>query len=374
MKICLAICMAILLIPYSVAAAGIPVMIENVNNHNAASDSDSFSFVVWGHPRGAHDGSPQLYLEEILERIADLDPDLLIITGDMISGGASRSKLLDPAIILSDWENFDKRLNELGIPVLRTPGNHDVNNFTTRDIYLKRYRKPPYAVTVRGSRLIFLDSVGIDQRKNDQGRYWSFQGLPFDEAQIDFVKKELANQDNFDHLFFFWHHTRFWSDSGSSWWKDVHPRLKGGKTRAIFTGDPIQKYLYENYDGIHYIASAVFETPEIKWLYRHPETKPGWGTFTQLDNIQYAVVSKESLSFQTIVVGATQNKGLSPRYWESYEANLNWRQRLAETFKSYINRFRHLVFFAGVWGIFWVSMGITIGYVWFRFKRQRTRK
>jgi len=369
LRIFLLICIAVLLMPYGVDAAQSATVSPPVSDSSAVADNDSFSFVVWGHPRGPKDGDPPLYHEEILARITALGPDLLIITGDMISGGASRSKPFDPEIIRSDWVYFDQLLDTLGIPVLRSPGNHDVNNFATRDIYLERYQKPPYALTFQGSRFIILDSVGIDQRKNDAGRYWHFQGLPFDKAQLDFIKTEIANQDQFEHLFFFWHHTRFWSDSNSNWWQDIHPLLKNGKTRAIFTGDPIQKYLYENHDGIHYVASSVFETHPIKWLLKHPGTKSGWGVFRQLDNLQYVRVEQDSVTLQTIVVGETQNKALSPGFWETYEARLNWRQRFVEIAKQHIVRFRHLLMVATVWAIAWMLIGMMIVILYSRFKR-----
>lgn len=345
---------------------------SEISIDNTTKGEDLFSFVVWGHPRGATDGSPPLYFDEILSRISELDPDLLIITGDIVSGGASRSKPLNPDLILSDWEYFDDNVEKLGIPVFRTPGNHDVNNFTTRDIYLKRYRKPPYAITFNESRFIFLDSVGIDQRKNDNSRYWYFLGLPFDESQINFVKKEITNQGNYKHIFFFWHHTRFWSDPNSSWWKDVHPLLKNGKTRAIFTGDPEKKYLYENHDGINYIASALFETPEIKWFTTHPETKSGWDTFKQLDNFQYVKVKNNSVIIQPIVVGSKENKGLSPRYWTKIKSSLNWRQRLVNDINSYLTRFRYLFFLSAAWAAIWLAIGVLISILWFRRKKNYT--
>lgn len=328
---------------------------------------DSLSFVVWGHPRGPTDGSKPLYLDEILGRIAELDPNFIVVTGDVVSGGASRSKPLNPDLITSDWEFFDRSIEEkLGIPVYRTPGNHDVNNFTTRDIYLKRYRKPPYAITVNDSRLIFLDSVGINQRKNDRGRYWDFQGLYFDKPQLEFIKNEIARQDAYHHVFFFWHHTRMWSKTSSPWWKDIHPLLKGGKTRAIITGDPIKKYMYDNHDGIHYICSSILETPPVSWLKNNPGTKAGWDVFRQLDNIQHVIVNADDVEYRTIVVGALQNEGLSPSYWESYYSSLNWKNRMLDTFKKYLVRPRHLLLAISAGAFIWIIIGLLTGYFLFR--------
>ena len=113
----------------------------------------SFSFMVWGHPKTS-DGKKPLHFEEILATVVDWSPNFLVITGDAING--MWGKQVDPDIIITDWERFDDGVTKLGIPVYRVPGNHDVHNFITRDIYYQRYQKVPFAITFRDSRFIFF--------------------------------------------------------------------------------------------------------------------------------------------------------------------------------------------------------------------------
>ena len=87
-----------------------------------SKDNKSFSFVVWGHPRGRTTGDPPLHFEEILQQIAELKADLVVITGDAIHGMWGKES--DPVIIRKDWEIFDAGLSKLKIPIYRLPGNH----------------------------------------------------------------------------------------------------------------------------------------------------------------------------------------------------------------------------------------------------------
>ena len=169
---------------------------------NALSEDDrSFSFAVLGHPRGKTSGELSMYFEEIIERIAELNPDFLIITGDIIYG--FMGKLTDPDVIRAEWEKFDTGISRLGIPVYRLPGNHDVHNNITRDIYIERYSKVPFAFTFKRSRFILLDTVGIEQQVKGDRKIWKGGSQPFNEKQLNFIRKEVNQQEDYNHLFFF---------------------------------------------------------------------------------------------------------------------------------------------------------------------------
>ena len=145
----------------------------------------SFSFIVWGHPRGKSDQAEPLHFKEVLDRVAELEADLLIVTGDVIMGGPSEPSAEGIEGVRAAWDRFDAGVSRLGIPVYRVPGNHDVHSFATRDLYLERYTKPPFAFSFRGSRFILLETVGIDQRGQGDGTsQWGPNPLPFDDAQL----------------------------------------------------------------------------------------------------------------------------------------------------------------------------------------------
>lgn len=101
----------------------------------SSTDQTEFSFVVIGHPRGGSDNEPFYQLDELVHQVAQLEPDLVVITGDMIFGdwfepGADRGRITE------HWDRFDAAWDELGVPIYRVPENHDINGPVTRDIYI----------------------------------------------------------------------------------------------------------------------------------------------------------------------------------------------------------------------------------------------
>lgn len=315
------------LMVFSGFSAAQDIVFRSSSTQSISSDSTSFSFIVWGHPRGEYDRDPPLNIDELVELVHELEPDFVVITGDMINGriGANPTKEL----IHEDWDYFDANIKKLGVPVYRLPGNHDVNNFLTRDVYFERYPRLPYSFTYKNSKFILLDSHGIDQRNNDSRRYWGAAATPFEANQINFIKQEMESQDNFAHIFFFMHHTTPWSESDSIWWRDIHPLLVGGKTRAVLSGDTGylpkgMKFAHIEQDGIHYILNNTFVARTIDVFRKRPK-RFHWCNSGQLDNIEYIQVEGDTIQFRTYVLGALSKKNLSWRYWEE----------VAKVYKSY---------------------------------------
>jgi hypothetical protein len=324
--------------------------IDNLNQQN-----ESFSFVVWGHPKRG-DGYPALHFEEILDRILELKADFLVITGDVINGMYGKSP--DPEIIRADWDHFDEGVKKLKIPVYRLPGNHDVSNFITRDIYLEKYNHPPYAFTYGRCRFILLDTIGIDQRKQDGNPNWYPQKLPFDDTQLTFIRNEIIKQDNYNHIFFFMHHVFPYRMPSGFWWRDVHPMLKGGKTRIVFAGtpgNPMYKYDHFEQDNIHYILSCTFPPTSIKRV--KEEIIRGdvdhEAMNHQPDNLQFVRVTGNHFTVRTIVVGEWDKKSmLSSRFWLKAR-QFGWRDR--------IRVYKHEILNPSVVNFLWLGGGLGVG-------------
>jgi hypothetical protein len=343
---------------------------------NTVEKRDSFSFIVWGHPRVGR-GKPPLHFEEILDRISELDVDFVVVTGDVIAG-TYKNVAIDKDSINSQWEMFDERLKSLGIPVYRVPGNHDVSNFITRDVYLERYTRPPFALTYKGSRLIFLDTIGIDQQTQDGSPNWKPQELPFDDAQLRFIRNEIKKQDSYNHIFFFMHHVQRWREPSGLWWRNVHPMLKGGKTRAVFSGtpgNPGYKYDHIEEDNIHYINSCTFQALSIRWYklkkYRNQVIEP---FHRQPDNLQLVRVDGDKYTIRTIVVGEWNTPTLSSRFWLKVEQPLDRigrRERLRHLFHEVFKPFRRLSLSHLIWGLGGLLAGALIVSFW---KRRRLRR
>jgi len=342
---------------------------------NPLGQNESFSFVVWGHPKRG-DGKTPLHFEEILDRISELKADFLIITGDVING--MWGKRIDPKVIRGDWDRFDEGVKKLGIPVYRLPGNHDVHNFATRDIYFERYPKPPFAFTYKMCRFILLDTVGIDQRTKDGNPDWNPQELPFSDSQLAFIRNEIEQQNKYHHIFFFMHHETPWRKPSGYWWKEVHPMIKGGTTRAVFSGnpgDPSYKYDHHEQDGIHYIQSCV--APDFYRIKRHYwELKLGNPSIEamhhQPDNLQFVRVQGDKFKIRTIVVGEWATMGLSTRFWAEFRQPSGLKENLKFYVRKGLYSFRTLSFGNLIWGGVGLLIGLLGAVFWQRWRLRRT--
>ena len=335
-----------------------------------AGTEASFSFIVWGHPRGADDKDPPLHLEDFHRLVKTLGPDFILITGDMIQGRIGRIEE-QKQFIESDWDYFDQCVKRLHVPIFRLPGNHDVSNKTTSDIYSKRYPQPPYSFSHKGSRFILLDSIGIKQRQQDNSPYWGHEAKPFDREQLQFIKAELTNQNKYNHLFFFMHHTSPWSETESFWWDDVHPLLVNGKTRAVFSGDnpSYMKFAHIEQDGIHYLLNNTFPARTLQSYKKWPK----WSACgqRQMDNVQFVQVNGNEVQYKTHVIGEMNTESLSWRYYEKVDQYLySWQREFVNKLQEkYFYRLKNIVLVFAVWGGVFFLFGILFTSIFLRFKK-----
>ena len=350
------------------AAADVAASAPSPVTRDSASEDRPFSFVVWGHPRGAKPGDPPYHGEEIVDRIKELKADLLIMTGDMI-WGAVYEPTVGPDDLRADWDRLDAAVATLGIPVHRVPGNHDIHNFMTRDVYLERYPKPPTAFTYANCRFILLDTVGIDQRSVNADAYWGSPGLPLDAGQLEFLRKEMQQQEGYRHVFIFMHHSSWHGQGSQHWWDDVHPILRGTKTRAVFNGNPRRlKYMHSERDGIHYIQSSQLRPPSPRKARYFMES---WPLVAHPDTIQHVRVDGDRVRYDTIMVGAFDSRGLSPDYWEKVDRSPGPADLLAVTFHRKFRHPKQLLVGGAVAGGTCFLLGASVAALWMRRRARR---
>lgn len=298
----------------------------NENSYNGYTKKTSYSFVVWGHPRNGF-GEPPLHFEEILKLFSELKPDLIFITGDVVEGGnllylrnkKTPHEKADLETINKDWDRFQAEMDKLNIPYYISPGNHDIYNIKTRDIFISRFKKVPFSLKFKDSLFILLDSTGIHNIGTDDEAFTG-EAKPFTGAQIEFIKKELERQNDYSHIFFFMHNTKQWAYSDGFWWRDIHPLLTGGRTRAVFSGNPDGykfKYAYRICDKIYYIQSCTYPVYSPSSTAKSIPNRKAMAK--QLDNIQLVKVDGDDLKIETIPVGALSAKGVNRAYWEKVE-------------------------------------------------------
>lgn len=217
-------------------------------------------FVVLGHIRGDASRGLSPRLTELLDRVRRIRPEFVLLTGDIIWGDV-QDEVTDPTSLERQWNEVDSALATLGVPVFRVPGNHDISDGVSRDLYARRYGLPPQTVRIGPSRILLLSSTWIPP-VGDTGKRRYIRGHPLDPEQIEFLRRELASPPGAArHTFVAMHHLLWWDPDDGPWWREVHPLLAQAGVRAVFTGDygPLKFSTVER-DGVRYYQTSI-ETP-----------------------------------------------------------------------------------------------------------------
>lgn len=280
-----------------------------------AADS-AYSFVVVGHVRRDRTGGmlhPRL--GELIERIRSLSPDLVFLTGDMVWGDVD-SNPADPAEVEREWQALDSALATLATPVHRVPGNHDISDLGTRDLYFRRYGPLPRVLEFRGSRFVLLSSAWIppdgDTRHNPFVR-----PAALDSAQVHFLRSELAPPRRFEHTFVFQHHMLWW-EPDAAWWREVHPVLTQAGVDAVFAGDygPL-KFSFTEKDGLRYYQSSIEGDVKLGIVRELISSRL---LEQQFDNFLHVTVRGPRVDVEVRTVGETSSGKFTPEHWR--EVNL----------------------------------------------------
>ncbi len=270
-----------------------------------------FSFAVVGHLRGNSD--PELYprIDELVAELRRLKPDLLFLTGDLIWGSVPQA-LTDSATVAAQWDRLDQKLSVLGIPVYRVPGNHDIHDPVTRDVFFGRFGALPRTVSFRGSRFFLLNST-FTPRGNEPVPLAMKLGktVRLDSAQVGFVRRELERQAA-AHDFLLMHHV-LWFEDDAPWWTEMHPTLAAHGVNAVFTGDlgPAM-YTHMIRDSVEYFRSVLNATSDkplkvgaVEALLRT----------LQFESFLLVTVNGPEVSYQVHTVGALTSDAFSPSRW-----------------------------------------------------------
>jgi 3',5'-cyclic AMP phosphodiesterase CpdA len=280
-----------------------------------AADS-TYSFVVVGHVRRDRTGGilhPRL--GELIERIRRLDPDLVFLTGDMVWGDVD-SNPANVAEVEREWQVLDSALATLATPVHRVPGNHDISDLGTRDLYFRRYGRLPQVLEFRGSRFVLLSSAWIppdgDTRHNP-----FIRPAALDSAQVEFLRSTLGPPGRFAHTFVFQHHMLWW-EPDAAWWREVHPLLTQAGVDAVFAGDygPL-KFSFTEKDGLRYYQSSIEGDVKLGIVRQLMSSRL---LEQQFDNFLQVTVRGSRVDVEVRTVGETSSGKFTPEHWR--EVNL----------------------------------------------------
>lgn len=267
---------------------------------------------VVGHVRG--DADPELleYLDELLDEVARREPDVVVLTGDLIWGDVN-SRTTDLPAVRASWEALDAALERLDAEILRVPGNHDISDRVTRDLWLGRYGEPQRWVDRGGCRLVLLSSAWIpaddDTRKHPPQL---IRGEQLDADEVAFVREALESGPGYRHAFLFQHHMLWWED-WADWWRDVHPLLLQHPVRAVFAGDyGPRKFSHLERDGVHYLQASVENEVSLAMLRRNDRARE---LSAELDTFLLVSVAGDDVRYEVVTVGALTRDQFSPERW-----------------------------------------------------------
>ncbi len=270
-----------------------------------------YTFVVLGHVRGGREG-PNPKLVELLDEVRRLKPAFAVLTGDMIWGDVDNNPARRDAV-LREWDYLDSAMATLGVPTYRVPGNHEIQDVVTRDLYWERYGRLPQIVTLGTTRLLLLNSTHMPP-DGDTTKMAFTRGTDLDRAQVAWLRTELA-KPGFAHTFAFLHHLLWWQKPEGAWWRDVHPLLASGGVDALFSGDygPL-KFSTLTKDSVRYFQSAIEGSPSLEMLRGSEYSRM---LSSQFDNFLAVRVNGPAVDVEVHTVSEVSSGAFSPAHYQA---------------------------------------------------------
>jgi predicted phosphodiesterase len=172
----------------------------------------------------------------IVNEIAMLDPDVVVNVGDLIEGPQP-----DEDSINMEWDVVLNTLSRLSMPVYFVPGNNDIFDQKSRDLFTVRTRAVPYySFDCKPAHFIVLDNSQIEKVED------------FSDEQLNWLENDLKEHKNAP-LKIVIMHKPFWYTAFEKNQTDVlHDMFKTYNVNWVFSGH-YHSYASADRDGIHYV-------------------------------------------------------------------------------------------------------------------------
>jgi hypothetical protein len=249
---------------------------------NPPVSPDVFDFAVVADTRSLKVDQQSETFKQLVHDFNALKPAFVVDVGDIILGGPAD-------LVPAQWDEFDRVIAGLHVPLFPAVGNHDVFDEATEKIWTERAGPLSYAFSYGNSRFVILNS-----EENNTIDHIS-------DEQLAWLKSDLESNHP-KHIFVFLHQPYFSRDWDKQW-APVHEVLKQHPVRIVFGGDNhLYRYIGER-DGIHYVISAGGGA-EL----RVPEDEGGFHHFVLVsvrgDTFDWSVVKPGSFMPKDIVTQA----------------------------------------------------------------------
>ncbi len=205
----------------------------------------SFDFVVTGDTQSNRQLVFQTDLfKQMIREWNSLKPAFVVEVGDLVLGGSADN-------VPPQWDLFQQTIAECQVPYFPVPGNHDISDALSEQLWQERMGPTRYAFSYGNSRFIVLDSEEVDAPDRLSG------------AQVAWLKQELENSTA-SNIFLFLHQPYFTSyrdprQMEENWeqrWKYLADLMRGHPVRAVFAG---HLHGYQDFgmrEGVHYVIAA----------------------------------------------------------------------------------------------------------------------
>lgn len=228
-----------------------------LNSFNVEAQNQAYSFFIAGHTYGKagvdNDGVHPAFKAKFPYLKGRDEIKFGVFTGDIVKSPSE-----------SDWNEVDRDVDSLGLPVYFAAGNHDLQN---RTLFESRYGSTYYHFLYESDLFIVLDPT-ID-------------GWNINEVQLNFVDSLLDRHKNdVARIFVFFHQliwiedTRFSSVKPNSFegkapnlnfWTEFEPKFTNLSQEVVMCAGDLgaanwaSDFMYANYDNITFIASGMGE-------------------------------------------------------------------------------------------------------------------
>jgi serine/threonine-protein phosphatase CPPED1 len=131
--------------------------------------------------------------EKAVKEINRLKPDFVVITGDFVNTQGDKLQIAEFKRITG--------MIDTKVPVYYTPGNHDIGQAPAQqdiDSYISQYGDTKFSFKYKNNSFIGFNSNFIKARTPD-----------LEQAQFDWLKKELSESKGVKHIILFCHHPFF---------------------------------------------------------------------------------------------------------------------------------------------------------------------
>jgi hypothetical protein len=197
-----------------------------------SSSALGYRFCVLGDRTGGH---VEGVYPEIVEEMTRLAPDFIVTVGDLIEG-----YLDDADSTHEEWDEVIPVLDRTGIPYHVTPGNHDIWDDQSDEIYRDRVGPPYLSFDYENTHFVILDNSRIET--------WD----DMEEEQYRWLVDDLEAASGAENIFVFFHKP-FWAEALEEERGDrLHPVFLEYGVDRIFSGH-WHHYFQTDWDGIPYI-------------------------------------------------------------------------------------------------------------------------